>query len=323
MEQTARELLRAIRGKRSQLQLARRLGYRSNPIAEWEGGRRFPTAGELFRACRVSGIDVEAGLKRFHEGAAAAAGAADDDGIAAWLCSLKGDLGVGTLAERAGLSRFAVSRWLSGRTRPRVPDFLRLVQAITGRLSELVGELVPIASVPSLAAIHQRTQRARRLLYDEPWAVAVLTWLESVGAARVPHDPDHIGAALGLDPDVTARCLEGLVASGVVHLVGDRLVPTGGAITVDTDAVPGGPESLKRHWSRVGMDRLETRGRNDAFGYSVFGVSKADYERIRELHIAHYRRVRAIVANSEPTDMVALLNLQLIDLTDRSGESKM
>jgi hypothetical protein len=32
----ARQLLRAMRGRRSQVAFARRLGYRSNPITDWE-----------------------------------------------------------------------------------------------------------------------------------------------------------------------------------------------------------------------------------------------------------------------------------------------
>ena len=50
MELAARQLLRALRGKRSQVAFSRRLGYRGNPIADWEAGRRTPTAQEMLRA---------------------------------------------------------------------------------------------------------------------------------------------------------------------------------------------------------------------------------------------------------------------------------
>jgi hypothetical protein len=62
------------------------------------------------------------------------------------------------------------------------------------------------------------------------------------------------------------------------------------------------------------MDRL-SKGGEGLFAYTVFSVSGTDLDRIRELHKAYYQEVRAIVAQSEPVDRVALLNLQLLPLT--------
>ena len=43
-ETLAKELIRALRGKRSQVALSRRLRYGSNVVRTWEAGRRFPSA---------------------------------------------------------------------------------------------------------------------------------------------------------------------------------------------------------------------------------------------------------------------------------------
>ena len=55
----------------------------------------------------------------------------------------------------------------------------------------------------------------------------------------------------------------------------------------------------------------------DASGLDGTGVIRqgGDLGRIRDLHIAYYRQVRAIAAASEPTDIVALLNAHLVELT--------
>ncbi|MDD9933044.1 MAG: helix-turn-helix transcriptional regulator, partial [Myxococcales bacterium] len=66
MELATRQLLRALRGSRSQVAFARRLGYRGNPIADWEAGRRTPTAEALLRVCARIGVDAPAALARFH-----------------------------------------------------------------------------------------------------------------------------------------------------------------------------------------------------------------------------------------------------------------
>src|SRR5262245_2710233 len=65
MELVAQQFLRALRGKRSQAAFARRLGYRGNPMTDWEHGRRYPTAHEALRAAARIKIPVVRALARF------------------------------------------------------------------------------------------------------------------------------------------------------------------------------------------------------------------------------------------------------------------
>jgi len=62
-EVMAAELLRALRGRRSQVAFSRRLGYRSNVAHTWETGKRWPTAAVTLRAARRVGVDLDAGLR--------------------------------------------------------------------------------------------------------------------------------------------------------------------------------------------------------------------------------------------------------------------
>ena len=293
MEIVARQFLRAVRGPRSQAAFSRRLGYRGNPVADWEAGRRFPTAEETLRACERVGIDVPAAFGRFHPRAAPELEA----GMTAWLAALRGGTSITEIAARTDRSRFAVARWLSGRARPRLPDWFRLVEATTGRLSDLVAALVPIAEVPALASQHAAREASRRLAFEEPWTEAILRVIET-GTT----DADGIAARLGISGDEVGRCLEKLVVAGVV-----RDGKVAGALTVDTRAYPG----LRQHWARVGLARLEAETPG-LFSYNVVSVSRADLARIEELHRAYFREVRAIVAASEPSEVVALVNVQLV-----------
>ncbi|MFN9942743.1 MAG: hypothetical protein ACK56I_25090, partial [bacterium] len=97
----AAELMRALRGPRSQVAFARRLGLRSNAPAAWEGGHRVPAAGALIAALGRLGVDAAAAWARFHPPAAAAFA---DGGLAAWLRALRGQAAVDELAARSGLS---------------------------------------------------------------------------------------------------------------------------------------------------------------------------------------------------------------------------
>ncbi|MCA9491270.1 MAG: transcriptional regulator, partial [Myxococcales bacterium] len=190
MEQAAAQLLRAIRGRRSQVAFSRRLGYRGNPVCDWEHGRSWPTAEETLRACQVVGLDVDGAFRRFATPEIGPPKNLEQSGLAAWLRALRGVTPVAEIAERAGVSRFVISRWLSGTTRPRLPEFLRLLDALTRRVSEWVVGLVPIEQVPALLEDHQRRASSRRLAAEVPWSEGIVRLLETTDYATLPaHRP--------------------------------------------------------------------------------------------------------------------------------------
>jgi transcriptional regulator with XRE-family HTH domain len=313
VELVARQLLRAVRGKRSQVSFARRLGYRGNPIADWEASRRSPTAAEALRACELSGIDVPAAFGRFHrvpllrvQGAFA---------VGPWLSELRGSLPTTELARRAGCSRQRVARWLSSATAPRLPEFLRLVQAITGRLCDLVAELVPIEQVPSLKLAHDQRTAARRLAHEEPWTEAILRVLETQRYRDEPaHRTGFVAELLGIDVETELRCLRKLESAGVLRKRGSQYEPAA-SLTVDTRAIP----RLKAHWCRVAEQRLAEPRADDVFCYNVLSASQADVDRIRQLLLATYREIRSIVEHTPRDEAVALINLQLLEWPTSAG----
>lgn len=306
MEQAARQFLRAVRGERSQLAFARRLKYRGNPVADWEAGRRCPAALEALRACEVSGIDVRGAFLRFQR-----IPLGERDGafeLAAWLDQLRGSTRTAELARRCGGTRYQVARWLSGQSQPRLTDFFGLVQAISGRLCDLVAELVPIESVPSLHADYEQRLAARRLAHEEPWTEAILRVLETqTQGSHADHAPASIARSLGISTDTALRCLQKLEAAGVITRRAARYQPAR-SLTVDTRAIP----RLKAHWCEVARERIADPAPQDVFCYNVFSASHADLERIRQLLLATYREIRTIVEHTECDDDAALVNLQLV-----------
>ena len=195
MKVAASQLLRALRGNRSQQAFARRLGYRANPITDWEHGRRYPTAPETLRAAARTGKNVVAAFARFTPRVPLQPSAAGFD-LANWLTRLVGQTPISAIARSTGHSRSSLTRWLAGTSHPRLPDFLGLVDAITGRVPELVAELVPIGEVPALAARYESVRAAKRLALDEPWTEALLRLLEidEHVASRV-REPGYAGVS--------------------------------------------------------------------------------------------------------------------------------
>jgi hypothetical protein len=311
MKRESSGFLRALRGARSQQQWARRLGYRGNPVTDWERGVRYPTAEEVLRACAVAGIDVRAALTRFSNGATLRWNGNRFD-VAAWLSSLRGRTSVVELAARSGRSRFSVARFLSGQAKPRLPDFFRLVDAMTGRLPEWVAEFVSIDRVPSLEGRFRTTRAARRLAFEVPWSEAVLRLLEtSAYQSKRRHTRGFIASALGISRAAEVECLQRLTEADLIdgrsgkYRVKNR-------DTVDTQGGQQALQDLKRHWASVAAGRLAAPHTEDLFAYNVMSLSRADLERVRELLRAAFREIRSLVAASNPDEVAALVNLQLV-----------
>lgn len=311
----AQQLLVALRGHRSQVAWSRRLGYRSNVAYAWESGRRSPTGAETLRAAVRAGVDLRAGLTRFYGHPPPWLGEGDParpEAVAAFLEDLRGSASISDLARRSGLSRYAISRWLSGDTEPRLPDLLRLIEAASVRLVDFIAVLVDPAAVPSIATLWARVEARRRGAYELPWTQAVLRALELEGyRALAEHQPGWIAGRLGLAEVEEARCLAFLRDTG--QIVWDGTHYGKEALAVDTRREPEVGRRLKAHWTRVAADRVE-QGERGQFSYNVFSVSRADFERIRELHLAYFHALRAIVAESEPAECVAVANVQLFAL---------
>ncbi len=312
-DQCAAETLRALRATRSQRAFARRLGYRANPITDWEHGRRFPTATEFLRAARLVHVDVAGAFRAFHP----TPPPLDSSGritVATWLTALRGTSSIRDLAIRAGCSRFALGRWLNGTAEPRLPDFFRCVDATTGRLPDLVAALVPIQAVPSLVARHRSMQAARTLAFDAPWTEAILRILETTAYQRLDvHTEGFIASRLGISLAMERDCLVRLKRAGVIRM--ERgLLREQRPLSVDTRGDEESMTVLLHHWTKVAHDRTQQRRARDLFAYNVMSTSLADFERIRELLRRTFREVQSIVAASEPSERVALLNLQLLEL---------
>jgi transcriptional regulator with XRE-family HTH domain len=96
-EQLAAELLRGLRGKRSQQALCRRLGAKSNVVHQWERGHSFPSASRSLQVAARVGVDVPAAFREFYRTAPRwleEQEPASPAGVAAFLDDLRGSTSV-------------------------------------------------------------------------------------------------------------------------------------------------------------------------------------------------------------------------------------
>ncbi len=322
-ETIAAELIRALRGRRSQTAFSRRLGYRSNVVYRWEAGRAWPTAAATLKAARRVGIDLKAGLKRFHRSDPRwleRTDPATPEGVALMLAELRGSTPIGELAKRAQRSRFAVARWLKGEAEPRLPELLLMVEACSLRLLDWLTILVDPAELPSVARPWQELEAARESAYTMPWSHAILRALELEDyQALGQHEEGWIAHRLGIPHAEEQRCLELLARTRQVRKQGQRWVVDQSRV-VDTRAAPERSREVKDWWARVALDRIRA-GEGLLFSYNLFSVSNADLVRIQQAYRAFYQQMRTIIAASRPNQQVVLFSAQMVPLSASAASS--
>jgi transcriptional regulator with XRE-family HTH domain len=324
----AKQLIGRLRAGRSQHALSRRLGRKSNVVYSWEAGRRYPTAADFFRFAQLVRVDVAAGIARFlgrMPDELVARDWTDPKTSAQLLRHLREGATLVEVAHKLGTNRVSVGRWLKGEAEPRLPDFLRLIEATSLRLLDFIEIFLSPFELPETRDAWSVLEAQRQLAYSLPWSHAVLRVLElneyrerftdrPAAARRTPH-AQFIGERLGISTEEAARCIAALEASKLIARRRGRWVATQ-VLAVDTRRNPDAGRALKAHWARTGLERLpqlEPNGQ-DLFSYNLFTVSNRDWERLRELHIAYYQELRRIVGGSQPAERVALVNLQLMRL---------
>ena len=148
----ASELLRALRGRRSQRGFSALFGFRTNVAYRWEAGLRYPTITQLLGALERIGRPVQPALERIEAKVSELRDlpASSPEYPSALLRLHRGSRSITELASAAGLQRLQVSRMLSGRTQPRLPVYLRLLDTLHRAHRRVRGRLGgPAAGAPA------------------------------------------------------------------------------------------------------------------------------------------------------------------------------
>lgn len=315
-ERLSRELVRALRGKRSQWALNRRLGCTSNVTHAWETGARFPGASDFLQLLQLSGREPARVLEEFGISLKRSASRQRSALVGAWLQEMRRDNSHTELARAIRCNRNTVRRWLDGESEPRLPQLLAFIEATTHRVLDFVALCVDPKRLPSVSAAFDDLQEQRRLAYDEPWSHAVLRALELFDYHALPrHETAFVSRKIGLSHAETERFLHALARS---HQVQRRRGKwrVRRVLAIDTQQDPAANARLKRQWANVALERLGD-GKlppDSLYSYNLFAISEEGLARIREAHLDYYARLRAIVAECDRPTRVVLANIQLVPL---------
>lgn len=310
----ASELLRALRGRRSQRGFSALFGFATNAAYRWEAGLRYPTIPQLFKVLERIGVPVQAALEGVESTAIALRGVPVDGPkyAGAFLRSLQGTRSITELARSTGLHRLQISRVLSGHTQARLPTFLQLLDALSGRVDDYIGAWVNLERAPQLRERLAVLGAWRELAYERPITEAITATLESAAyrAQPAPAEP-WLALRLGISLDEVQSSLRAMSRAGVVRQQAGRWVPLERR-SVDTRGDSARFSAVKEYWAQTAAERVERDSAKAA--YVVFCCSEQATQAVEQLYRRTWMEARAILREDVGDARVVLLNVNWVPL---------
>jgi hypothetical protein len=227
------------------------------------------------------------------------------------LCELRGALSLVELSSQSGFSRFALARWFKGAAQPKAPQLLALVHHATQRLPDFVAAFTDADALPSLHIELLRLRAARAVATQRPWSQLVLRLLELPAYRELgKHQPGWIAGRAGISLQEERATLELLVEAGQVQR-GRTLYRPRALQALDMRHQREAVQQQRAFWANVAAERAPTTP--DALcAYNVCAVSREGYQRLKALQREYLVKARAVIAESQPEECAALLQVSLV-----------
>jgi transcriptional regulator with XRE-family HTH domain len=317
----AQQLIRICRGRRSQLDLSRRLGFAANQIYRWESGLRGIGWGDFVRICHICSKQISESLRK-------SLGYAQPPSDSKALVSfLLGNISTTDAAQSLGISRQIIGRWRRGETDPELKDMLVLMERFQGRVIQFVQALLPGAKIDEMEDEWKRIERERDLRQKFPMSSLVCALINSqIYRKHSTHKPGIIADWFGISTPEEDSLLGLLVEMGALKWRDSRYETTPHGLELSGND-PLASLRMRHYWSQFApamLGRLKEPPSTSLFGWSVLSVSDSAFEQIRDRLREAYSQIVAI-ANSDvgQKSAVKIVNLQCIDLEEfRESEAK-
>lgn len=314
--QISKELVKTIRGRKSQIQLSQKLGFGGNQVYRWESGLRkisWLDFVALAKTCKCPLADSLDRLFKYN------GKLSDTTRLTQFLV---GDAKIVKVSQETMISRFAISKWLKGVSSPSLEEIILLIHHCQHALFEFLDDLVGMENVPSLRDEYAKRKAEKNLYYNNPVIDAVLCCLELKTYKKLKaHRDGFIATALGISIEEERLALSGLLAV-------DAIVTEAGKYKLSSNRPDlrgdfEGERQIRRYWYERAVRVInEAHSRADVVGLgcAVFPVSGTMMEKVRQEYSDFYFRLRSLLAQPEgEVDRIMAFDFMAFDISKKTG----
>jgi len=308
-----KEILTALRGSRSQMQLSLRMRYGFNQVYRWESGTTRFLWSDFVRVCRTLKIDLAEPLQRvllYLD--------KPEDG-AALVRHLVSGTNLGVTAKGIAVSRFKLRRWASGESEVPFDQILALLQT-TDSLLGFLQEIVPLAKLPSVAGQAQLRQEIAQALLQYPFLGGVMILLETEAYTQLQsHKEGWMAARMGISLVEERESLARAEDLGLIRSSGGKYVRAQAILS--SRNFPEIEQAMRAYWIQRGIafDRMRANlpaVERGYFGFLITSLTAEQEAQMRDAIVELGNRITAIALQpSKGTAKMHILNLQMFSPT--------
>lgn len=309
-------VLRSMRGKRSQAQISRQLGYSFNQVYRWESGRTGVSWCEFLDFAEVCRVDVRAKLNdcfRFDR---------DSRNTTDLVNFLLGNARASVLAKQLQVSKFKLEKWRSGALVPRLEDVLMMVEYSSGLAVTLVEHFAG-KTMPAKYLQSGQTSGAKGLIATYPMCAMIdLLFLDQEYQKLPRHVDGYVARKVGITIAQEKKILQAMEAQGLLQWQNEKYVfPTENFRIHTRTPNFADHKNIISYWLSRAMLILERQhvagGFDDSvslMSYKVFRVSEEGFKKINERYREFYHEIGRLIREDEGgPELLRAFAMQLFD----------
>ena len=309
-----KDLLVAIRGKRSQAKLNDLLGYDYNQVSRWETGARRIHWDDFLRICDVCNVKlIEAIESQF-------AFTIDlNESSASIISLLTSNLKQQEIAKVVETSRYTISRWLKGETTPYLEHILKLLE-FHSEMSLVLDLTVGVEKLPSLQLSMVEKMQNTEAFNENLNITKVLACFELSQYKELDsHIPGFISNLVGVALSEENETIELAEKLGMIKLELGKYVLTNDK-TMNLAFNPKRSMKIKKiaAMKAVGvmdnfLDDIKV-SRNNRLTYQFTTISKDALVQVNEEISKFHNSINTILmSDNKPHDNLLSLSVNLVD----------
>ena len=308
------ELIRALRGDRSQGQLSQRLKIGFNKVYKWEKGTASISWSEFLVLAKLCKCDVSQAI----QGSYLYRGKIDN--AANLVIGLLGTDQVNTISKRTGFGTGMVRRWLKGTSEPSLDVILSIMHRTQVTLVEFLTQLVDIESLPSLRKEYDLIMQTKQIFRSNLFLEAVACALNLQEYADAPKHPTGlIAKKLGISVSEEEAYLKLLLQCEVIEFDGKKYHHRPGLLDLTSQDTKIRIE-MRKFWLKKSLDLvtpLKAPPKEGMMHWAVAAVSEETGKLMTEAQKRFHHEIQLLMrTDPRPKNTIRLLCVQLLDIPE-------
>ncbi|HLE10751.1 MAG: hypothetical protein A2385_09280 [Bdellovibrionales bacterium RIFOXYB1_FULL_39_21] len=305
------ELIKGLRGKKSQNYYNKRLKQKTNQIHRWETGKSKITWVEFMRLLQLFKIDFRLLLNRFFRFQG------DVESISLFLTHLFGNKKISELSKTVQLSEFKIRRILNGSSPAYLADILKIIDLLNRfRFLGFLNALIDLNKIGEVKEQFAQISSFMKTYYENPRIGHILLALRLDGYKKLKkHDPSFLAQKVGISLSEVAHFLEILIKIGYVTKKDEKYLAT--SVQSDDSNDPKKQIQIRKYWTAqalLAMENHQAFPLQDAFGSLLFTTNSAVKEKIISIYLKFFEDLKnCIMSDKREHDIVLALNFHLFD----------